>query len=180
MKRVVAVLLLCGVLVFSGCEDRDAQQYAKELIGVLNSYQTEVNKKVKVEKESYKQLAEIYAEAHERGRMQALDQERVERSEKMAAEMVTGDYEPRTAEILPRLRNYADFDFEMNRKLFELESDAQVRFLSDIADLEFDAKNISALSKALGEMAKPKGDLQQVKDFAAFTKEVKDELDKLP
>lgn len=180
MKRAVAIFLLISLLFLSGCEDKDAQQYSKELIGVLNSYQTEVNKKIKAEKESYKNLADIYQRAREVDRLEALEQERAERSEKMAGEMIKGDYEPRPAEVLPRLRDYANFDFEMNRKIFEVESDAQVRFLSDIADLEFDAKNISALSKALGELAKPKGNLQQVKDFAAFTKQVKDELDKLP
>jgi hypothetical protein len=180
MKRAVAIFLLCGVMFLSGCEDKDAQQYAKELIGVLDSYQTEVNKKIKVEKESYKNLAEIYQSARDKDRVEALTQERSERSDKMAQEMINGDYEPRPTEFLSRLHDYAAFDFEMNRKLFELESDAQARYLSDIADLEFDAKNISALSKALGELAKPKGSIQQIKDAAAFAKEVKDELDKLP
>jgi hypothetical protein len=180
MKRAVAILLLlCGLALLSGCEDRDAQQYAKELIGVLDSYQTEVNKKVKVEKESYGKLAAIYERARGFERLEALTQERSERSDKIADEMINGDYEPRPTEFLGRLRDYGTFDFEMNRKLFELEMDAQARYLSDIADLEFDAKNISALSKALGEMAKPKGSLQQIKDSAAFAKEVKDELDKL-
>ena len=180
MKRAFVISLLCGVMFLSGCEDRDAQQYAKELIGVLDSYQTEVNKKIKVEKETYKNLAEIYQSAREDDRLEALTQERSERAEKMAEEMINGDYEPRPTEFLGRLRDYATFDFDMNRKLFELESDAQARYLSDIADLEFDAKNIAALSKALGELAKPKGSVQQIKDSAAFAKEVKDELDKLP
>lgn len=180
MKKTIAIFLLGGATLFVGCDDKDAQQYSKELIGVLNSYQTEVNKKIKAEKESYVRLAEIYQQAREFDRLEALTQERTERSDKIAEELINGDYEPRPTEVLGRLRDYAKFDFEMNRKLFELESDAQARYLSDIAALELDAKNISALSKALGEMAKPKGSGQQLKDAAAFAQEVKVEMDKLP
>jgi regulator of sigma D len=180
MKKLIAIFLLCGVTFLVGCDDKDAQQYSKELISVLNSYQSEVNKKIKAEKESYGKLAEIYQRAREFDRLEALTQERSERSDKMAEELINGDYEPRPTQFLGRLRDYATFDFELNRKMFELESDAQARYLSDIAALEIDGKNISALSKALGELAKPKGSGQQIKDAAAFAKEVKDELDKLP
>lgn len=180
MKRAIAISLICGVSFFVGCDDKDAQQYSRELIGVLNSYQAEVNKKIKAEKKGYGRLAEIYHQARGFDRLEALTQERSERSDRIAEELINGDYEPRPTEFLGRLRDYATFDFEMNRKLFELESEAQARYLSDIAALELDGKNISALSKALVEMAKPKAKGQQIKEAAAFAKEVKDELDKLP
>jgi hypothetical protein len=180
MRRAVAIFILCGVVFCGGCDDKDAQQYAKELIGVLNSYQAEVNKKVKAEKKSYQNLAEIYEKARQTDRLEALEQERFERSRKIAVEMISGEYEPRPTEFLSRLRDYGTFDFELHSQLFAAESDARSRYLSDIAALEFDAKNSAELANALGELAKAKGRLQQVKEFAAFAKEVKDELDKLP
>src|SRR5690349_20322395 len=111
MKKLIAVVILCSSLVLSGCDDKDAQEYAKTLIGVLDSYQEQVDKKVTAEKDSYKELAAVYAAARERNIEGTLEKERVERSEKLATDMIMADHLPRNTEILTSLHAYAAQDF---------------------------------------------------------------------
>lgn len=179
MRKLCATFLLCAASFFTACDDRAAREYANELIGVLDSYQTQVNEKVKAEKKSYKELAAIYQKSRLRVTESSLKQERRERSRKLATEMIRSDYFPASSELLASLKDYGEQDFDTMRKLMELEADAQSQFLSDIEALEFDVETIAALKESLKDLAKPKGKLTGLKDLAVFASESKKAFDGL-
>jgi hypothetical protein len=179
MRRICALFLMCLASFLTACDDRDAQNYAKELIGVLDSYQTQVSEKVKAERNSYKELAAIYAKGSSRVAESALKQERRERSRKLTTDMIRSEYPPTSSDILTSLKEYGEQDFDSTRKLIELESDAQAQFLGDIEALEFDVETIAALRESLKDLAKPKGKLKQLRDVAVFVKESKTAFENL-
>lgn len=179
MRKIGNLFLISLTLCFSGCDDRDAQNYAQELIGVLESYQSQVSEKIKAEKASYKELAAVYERGRSRGLESALRQERRERSRKLAVEMLRSDHYITSAEILASLRDYGETDFDNTRKLMELEADALTQFLGDIEGLEFDMETISSLKEALKDLSKPKGQFKQLRDVAVFAKKSKEEFDSL-
>ena len=179
MKRLAAIFLLCTALPMAGCDDKDAQQYAQELINVLDSYQEQVDRKVAAEKDSYKELAGVYERARQRNIEQTLEDERVERSEKLATVMVDADHLPRNTAILESLREYADEDFASTRDFLQIETDAQGQFLGDIEALEFESETIDELRVSLKLLAKPKGNLKRMSDAARFAQDTKKEFDKL-
>lgn len=179
MRKIYAVVFLFAASFFTGCDDRDAQSYATELIGVLDSYQTQVNEKVKAEKRSYKELAAIYQESRLRVSESSLKQERRERSRKLVTAMIRSEYFPTSSDVLANLKDYGEQDFDTTRKLMELEADAQSQFLGDIEALEFDVETIAALKESLKDLAKPKGKLARLKAVAVFASESKKEFDGL-
>jgi hypothetical protein len=178
-KRLALVFALCASLGLAGCDDKDAQQYAQQLSDSLDAYQAQVNRKVSAEKNSYKELAAAYERARQRNIESSLEEERVERSEKLAAEMLDADHLPRNTQILDSLRSYADEDFGATRDFLQVEADAQAQFLGDIEALEFESENIDDLKESLAELAKPKGRLKRLRDATVFAQEAKEELDKL-
>lgn len=178
-RKICAVLIACICLFFIACDDRDAQNYAKELMGVLDSYQFQVNQKVKAERNSYKELAAIYAKGSSRVVESGLTQERRERSRRLATDMIRLEHPPTSSEILASLKEYGEQDFDSTRKLMELEADAQAQFLGDIEALEFDVETIASLKESLKDLAKPKGRLKQLRDVSTFATEAKTEFDKL-
>ena len=179
MKRLAAIFLLCSALPMAGCDDKDAQQYAQQLVNVLDSYQEQVDQKVTAEKNSYKELAGVYERARQQNIEQTLEDERVERSEKLATVMVDADHLPRNTEILESLRAYADEDFASTRDFLQIEADAQAQFLGDIEALEFESETIDDLRASLKLLAKPKGNLKRIRDAAVFAQDTKKEFDKL-
>lgn len=179
MKRLATIFLLCSALPLAGCDDKEAQQYARELINVLDSYQEQVDRKVAAEKDSYKELAAVYERARQRNIEQTLEDERVERSEKLATVMVDADHLPRNTELLESLRAYADEDFASTRDFLQIEADAQAQFLGDIEALEFETQTLDELRASLKLLAKPKGHLKRIRDAAVFAQDTKKEFDKL-
>jgi hypothetical protein len=179
MKKLIAIIILCSSFALSGCDDKDAQEYAKTLITVLDSYQEQVDKKVTAEKESYKELAAVYERARERNIEGMLEEERVERSEKLATDMVTADHLPRSTEILASLHSYAAQDFTSTKDFLQVEADAQAQFLGDIEALEFESENLDNLRLALKTLSKPKDRLKRLRDAAVFAQDTKKEFDKL-
>jgi hypothetical protein len=180
VKRLTFVLLLiCFSLPLAGCDDKDARLYAQQLTDVLDSYQAQVERKVSAEKGSYKELAAVYERARQRNIEQALEQERVERAEKLATEMVGGDSLPRNTQILQSLRDYAEHDFTTTRDFLQVEADAQAQFLGDIEALEFESETLDDLRASLKQLTKPKGRLKLIREATDFAQKSKEELDKL-
>ena len=63
MKKIFITIIVLFSFAFNGCDSKDARNYATELVGILKSYKVEINKKIKAEQESYKDLAGTYAYA---------------------------------------------------------------------------------------------------------------------
>ncbi|HEX5705993.1 MAG TPA: hypothetical protein VFX96_01760 [Pyrinomonadaceae bacterium] len=179
MKRLACLFLICGTLSLAGCDDKDARQYAERLVEVLDTYQGQIDRKVSAEKDSYKELAAVYERARQRNIEQLLEQERIERAERLTTEMVAADHLPRNTEILDSLRAYAEHDFAATRDFLQIEADAQAQFLGDIEALEFESDTIDDLRSSLKQLAKPKGQLKRISEAADFAKSSKEELDKL-
>lgn len=179
MKKFAALFLLCGSLALAGCDDRDAREYAKRLADVLDTYQTELDRKVSAEKASYKELAAVYEQARRSNVEESLDVERSIRSKKLATLLVRADDLPRQTDILDSLHDYAEHDLRLTRDFLQTEADAQAQFLGDIEALEFESETIDELRESLKQLAKPKGQLKRLRDAAVFAQDSKKELDKL-
>lgn len=179
MKKLATLLLLCSLFALTGC-DEEAQEYAKQLGTVLNSYQAQVNRKINAEQEAYKSLTTFYAHAQEEDMFFNLALERNKRAREMADEFVSGKKSPPTAsEIRAFLKSYSSYDFDQTRALLENESDASTRFLTNLENLELESQKVESLSKVLEELSKPKRPLRQLKDFASFATQVDKEMQKL-
>jgi hypothetical protein len=179
MKRFILLVVIGSFLMFTACSDKDAEAYAQRLIGVLDSYQEQTNRKIKAEQDSYAELAQIYEESAKINIENNLEMERVERIDKLVDELIESDRPPTGSNLRERLRDYASHDFDVTRKGLQSQADARALFLADIEGLEFDAQNIDALKQALKTMAKPKGQYQKLKDYAAFAKAANDRLDEM-
>jgi hypothetical protein len=179
MKRFACIVLVFASMAFTACDDKDARQYAQQLISVLDTYQQQVDKKITAEKNSYKELATAYENARQRNIEESLEAERVERAEGLATKIATADRAPRSSEILESLRSYTDHDFTISKDFLQIEADAQAQFLGDIEALEFESENIDDLRAALKELGKDKGQLKRIRDATRFVGDVKTHLDKL-
>lgn len=176
MKRIITALVLCCLLALAGCDDKDAREYAKELSGVVKSYQSELNKKIKVEKDSYKDLAGTYAYAQQVSLSSDLGGERLRRKDELADQLLYGDAKVTPADIHAMLIDYAEHDFDATRQMLERESDGQAEYLASLQSLEMQAQSLEALSKALDELAKPKSNIKQLKELAAAAQEFRTKL----
>jgi uncharacterized lipoprotein NlpE involved in copper resistance len=182
MKKLLMTLMLCSLTLLSGCDDKDARDYAHELVGVLKSYQAEVNQKIKVEQESYKDLASTYAYARQVDVHTRLQNERLRLSGSLTDSLMSGD--TKDTKITPStlhglVADYAKHDFEATRQMLEEESDGQAEYLASLESLELQAQSIESLTKALEELAKPKSDIKKIKELGLAAKEFKDKLDAL-
>jgi hypothetical protein len=179
MKKLVITFVVSSLFILSGCDDKDARDYAQELVGVLKSYQGEVNKKIAAEQASYKDLAGTYAYARQVDVLTTLRTERLRRAESLPDVLMQGEKKITSAEIHALVADYAKSDFEATRQMLEQESDGQAEYLASLETLELQAQNITALTKALEELAKPKSDIKKLKELGAAAKEFKDKFDSL-
>lgn len=182
MKKLLMTLMLCSLTLLSGCDDKDARDYAHELAGVLKSYQAEVNQKIKVEQASYKDLASTYAYARQVDVLTTLQNDRLRRAGNLTDALISGD--TKDAKITPSaihrlVADYARQDFEATRKMLEEESDGQAEYLASLESLELQAQSLESLTKALEELAKPKSDIKKIKELGKAAREFKDRLDSL-
>lgn len=178
MRKLILTAAVFSLLVFTGCDDENARNYAKELVGVLKSYQTEVNKKISAEKKSYKDLAGTYAYARQAELLTRLRTERLSRADKLTDDLIGG----RTltpSEIHKLLLDHANLEFEATRHALAQESDGQAEYLASLETLELQAQNIAQLTKALEALAKPRSDVKKLKDFASAAGEFKTKFDAL-
>jgi hypothetical protein len=184
MKRSMMTLLIVSLLFIAGCNrDKDAQDYANKLSIVLKSYQGQVNNKIKAEQDSYQSLATYYARAQEENVIETLYLERSERSLSLADEVATRRFSktaPITlSELQDRLRDYSSIDFQQARTTFEDEMDVSSKYLANLEDLAIEAKNIQELTQSLDDLAKPKGQRQQLKELATFAQHIDEEFEKM-
>ena len=179
--KIRILILLCSLLLLAGCDkDRAAQQYAEKLAEVLKSYQEQVGQKINAETEANNALAAVYAHARTEDLWESLWLERRERAKRIINDLAKpGAQSITTFNIQALLRDYAYHDFERTKELLGEEASAQKRFLTGLAELEFEQKKIEALIEELSDLAKPKGRLQQMGDFAKFANAVDSQLHKL-
>ena len=181
-SRQFWALLCCALLLSltSGCGDKAAEDLAKQLITVANSYQEQVDRTNEAERKAYKKLASTYVEAERNNVFLSLEQERIERSRMVADEAVeVKRVAPTLSEIEFQLREYADLDFESTRKLMKEESEARAQYLSQLAKLKADSVKVEALTNSFAAIAKSKTKADQVKEMISFFQESKKEFDKL-
>jgi outer membrane murein-binding lipoprotein Lpp len=163
MKKILASLLILGVVSLSGCGDKEAQEYAAKLIPVLNSYQEQLNAKIEAEQASYDELADTFDQARKDDINLRLKNERKRRSEALGERIANAKEAPTLLQIFASLQEYAKVDFETTQVLLQEEMDARGQFLIDLESLKIEAQKIKALREALGELAKSKSDFKKFK-----------------
>lgn len=178
MKKLIIAIVAVALLTLTGCDDQDARDYANELVGVLKSYQVEVNKKIVAEKKSYKDLAGTYAYAKDVELLTGLNTERLSRADSLTDALIGGE-KLTPSDMHKLLLDYANHDFEATRELLERESDGQAEYLASLESLNLQAENIAQLTKALEALAKPKGSLKKLKDLKSAAEEFKSRFDDL-
>ena len=182
MKKTFFIITLLFSVIFSGCDSEDARNYAKELVGVLKTYKAEINKKIKAEQQSYKDLSATYAYAKQMDVKIGLQTDRLRRASEITDRLLNksdGDKEITTSDISNMVLDYANSDFDKTRQMLERETNDQSEFLTGLETLELQAQNIDELIKVLEELAKPKSNLKQLKDLALAAKTFKDRLNEL-
>ena len=153
--------------------------YAKKLKQVLASYQEQVNHKIVVEKQAYRQLAEISARAKEEDALETLSIERNERSRKIAEALLKDSAVLPNSEIRASLQSYATLDFDQTLRVLEQESTSISQYLQALESLEVDAKKIKVLGIHLDDLGEKKGKLKRLKQLADFVEKADVEYDKL-
>lgn len=178
MKKLIIAIVVCSLLALTGCDDQDARDYANELVGVLKTYQVEVNKKIVAEKKSYKDLAGTHAYARDVNLLTGLKTERLTRADSLTDVLIGGETLT-PSDMHKLLLDYANHDFEATRAMFERESDGQAEYLASLESLNLQAENIAQLTKALEALGKPKGSLKRLKELKAAAEEFKSKFDDL-
>lgn len=178
MKKLIIAIVTCSLLALTGCDDQDARDYANELVGVLKTYQVEINKKIVAEKKSYKDLAGTYAYAKDVELMTGLNTERLSRADSLTDALIGGE-KLTPSDMHKLLLDYANHDFEATRDMLERESDGQAEYLASLESLNLQADNIAQLTKALEALGKPKGSLKKLKELRTAAEEFKTKFDDL-
>jgi len=179
MKKIWSLLLIIGVLGLSGCGDKEAREYAAKLIPLLDSYQEQLSLKIKVEQDSYSELADIYEEARRSDIVDQLEIERNRRAEESGEKIANAKDAPSLLQILAPLQEYGKLDFESTQALLQEELDARGKYLTDLESIEIELQKVKALKEALQEMAKSKGDLKKLQEAASFLTKTDEEINKL-
>lgn len=179
MKKLLASLLVIAVLGLSGCGDKEAREYAAKLIPVLDSYQEQLSQKIKVEQDSYKELAEAFEEARKADISLRLEFERSTRSEDLGEETASVDDAPSLLEILTPVQEYALADFDATKSLLEEELNARSKYLTGLENLEIELQKIKVLKEALQELAKSKSDFKKFKNATEFLLKTDEGINKL-
>lgn len=178
MKKLVTVVLLLYTVLFAGCGDKEAREYAKLLAETLRTYQAEINKKIAAEQRSYKELAATHAHAREIDAFATLRAERIRRAGALADNLMqNGKLSP--SEIQKLVAEYAKQDFDSTRAIFEKETEDLAGFLTGLEALELQSQNLSALIIALEGLAEPKSKISQIKEVGEFAVKLKDRLNEL-
>jgi uncharacterized protein YicC (UPF0701 family) len=178
MRRIIAILFIGGALLLSGCEQKEAREYAQRLANALKSYKVEINKKIEAEQEAGKMQAAVYSYTQRTDALLSLENDRFRRASVLAESLIAGG-KLTPVGIQGLLAEYAKLDFDTTRAIFEKDADDQAAFLTGIENLELQAQNIDALIGALEDLARPGSDIAQLKDAAAFAVKFKQKLDEL-
>ena len=179
MNKLMIVLVVVSTFCLSGCGDKEAREYARRLIPVVDTYQHELTTKINAEEKSYQQLARAYVRASKDDVMIRLASERLSRATATADTIVDDGKIPTRSEIIGLLKDYAKSDFDLTRSLFQEGMDSRSRFLTDLENLEIELQRVKLLKEALTELAKPDSDVKRLKAAAESLAKTKGELDKL-
>jgi len=178
MKKLIIATVVLALLTQMGCDDKDARDYATELVGVLKIYQVEVNKKIAAEKKSYKDLAATFAYANQVALFGRLSNERIAGADRLTDQLIA-DEKFTPSDMHKLVREHALLEFELTRKTLEQESDGQAEYLASLESLDLQAQNIAQLTKALEALSKPKSDIKKLKDLATAATVFKKKFDEL-
>jgi DNA repair exonuclease SbcCD ATPase subunit len=169
MKKILAsILMLSLVGGFTGCGDKEAQEYAAKLIPVLDAYQEQLSQKIKADQNSYEELAQAYEEARKADVRIRLTRERSRRAEDLGERFSNAREAPTFAQILAPVQEYAKSDFETTQSLLQEGLDARSKYLADLENLEIELQKLKVLKKALQELAEAKSDFRQFKNATDF------------
>jgi hypothetical protein len=178
MKKLIIATIVLVLLTQTACDDKDARDYATELVGVLKTYQVEVNKKITAEKKSYKDLAANYAYSKQTNMISRLSTARLSGADKLT-DLLMANEKFTPSDMHQLVFEHAMLEFETTRQALEEESDGQAEYLASLEALDFQAQNIAQLTKALEALSKPKSDVKKLKELAASAKEFKTKFDEL-
>ena len=178
MKKLIIATAVLALLTQTACDDKDARDYATELVGVLKTYQVEVNKKITAEKKSYKDLAGTYAYAKRVELFGKLSTERLAGTDRLT-DALMADEKFLPSDLHQLVREHAVLEFDATRKALEEESDGQAEYLASLESLDLQAQNIAQLTKALEALSKPKGDMKKLKELATSAQAFKTKFDEL-
>ncbi len=178
MKKLIIATAVLVLLTQTGCDDKDARDYATELVGVLKTYQVEVNKKIAAEKKSYKDLAANYAYSKQANMISRLSTSRSSGADQLT-DLLMANEKFTPSDMHQLVFEHAMLEFDETRKALEEESDGQAEYIASLEALDFQAQNIAQLTKALEALSKPQGDIKKLKELAASAKEFKTKFDEL-
>lgn len=178
MKRLGIFLLLLCLIGLTGCDSKEALDYAKLLAETLRTYKAEVMKKIAAEQTSYNDLAAAHAHARQIETLLTLQSDRLRQAGALAERLQAGaKFSP--AEIQKLVADYAKQDFDATRAIFERETGDLTGYLTGIESLELQAQNLDALIEALDELGKKKSALAQIKEIGGFAVQVRSKLEEL-
>ena len=173
-KQITKGALTLGFLAASvaivGCDDQ-ARDFAQKTKAILDQRSEQLLKKITAERTAYDRFASQTAEDQRALVDSALQNERNERSDALAADYDEG----RKPVSLWRkdLSEYARIDYEANRELLVADMDANTRFLQNFDNLKIEQDKVDALAKVLAALSqKPslKDDISAISSFAGDTK----------
>lgn len=163
----------------SGCDDKEARQYAQKMIPVLDSYQEQISQKIKAEKELYNELADTYDEARKSDIIIRLRNERRRRAEAAGEKIVGAGGNITLSQIIDSLQDYAKSDFETTQSLLQEGLNSRSQYLNNLESLEIELQKIKVLREALQDLAKPKSDFRKFKEATDFVLKTDEEISKL-
>jgi hypothetical protein len=172
-RTYAGLIALCVAL--TGC-DENARRMAKEASEILHTYEKQLDAKLHAELTAYQKQAQIEAEASRRQAFENLEQERVERSRSIAADLV--EKQMRASKWRQALRDYAIVDFSVQREFLLGNLNSESRYLERILELQLDKQKVAALTKAFEALTQETKLTGQAKDLATFGSDAKNQFDK--
>lgn len=175
LRAGTAVVLMLGPLATAGCDDQ-AREFASKAQQLLSQRSEQISRKLGAEKAAYNSSAAHAAEDHRALVDSALQNERNERADTLAADYAEGR---RPVSLWRKdLAEYATVDYETNRQLLIEDIDANSRYLETFAILTIEQDKVDALSKLLAALAKKPSLKDDIAALGTFAGEAKTDFDK--
>ncbi|MEO8126553.1 MAG: hypothetical protein ABI822_05630 [Bryobacteraceae bacterium] len=164
--RIAAICV--SLLLLASCGDTVVEQYANSLREVLRQYSTQLDARIKADQQMYRDLAQNFSVEAEREVYETLSLERNQQAARMTELLIEGKAVLSDVPEMQRRTNVIEFD--RTREYFETELAGVERYTPGIQDLQVDLKKLSALSKALDDLAREPGLQAQLGDLVDFGK----------
>lgn len=152
MRSILSFIFLL-ILASPARAENTAEKMAAELKKIVDSYQAQIDKKIKAEQGAYETAAKLYASAQEERTFQSLTVDRLSIANSVSASLIDG----RTTVnefLFDQLPTYAHQDFDHTKGIFSEQNDAYRAFLTNLQSLTVDKTNALALSTALDNLSK--------------------------